>query len=201
MRLGFSQDWKSRYFGGRDYIKYLHEDIKIRQFLNKKLRFFSVDKIEIERSPGKISIIIHTARPGLLIGRGGAGAEELKKEIEKYAKTSIPIKLDIQEFKNPETSAAIMAEQIVEKIERRVPYRRVMKQALSKITSNKIVKGAKIEVKGRLNGAEIARKEHLELGLLPLQNLNADIDYAKNTAFTTYGTVGVKVWIYKQKEE
>jgi len=200
MRMGFTQDWRSRYFGGRNYIKYLHEDIKIRQFLNKKLRFFSVDKIEIERSPGKINVIIYTARPGLLIGRGGAGAEELKKEIEKQVKTDTPVKLEIQEYKNPETSATIVAEQMVEKIEKRIPYRRIMKQALSKIMSNKIVKGAKVEVKGRLNGAEIARKEHLEAGLLPLQSLNADIDYAKNTAFTTYGTVGVKVWIYKQKK-
>lgn len=197
MRIGISRDWRSHYFGGKNYIKYLHDDIRIRQFLEKRLRYHAVDRIEIERNPGQVNIIIHTARPGLIIGRGGTGAEELKKEIEKVVSLKIPVKIEIQEFQNPETSASIMAEQIAEQIEKRVPYRRIMKRALAKIISNKNVKGAKIEIKGRLDGAEIARTEHLKHGLLPLQNLKANIDFAKNTAYTTYGTVGVKVWIYK----
>lgn len=196
MRIGFTQDWRSRYFSKRDLVKYLKDDVKIRQFLVKKLRFMGVAKIEIERTPGQLKVIIYTSRPGLIIGRGGSGSEELKKEIEKQVK-GVPIRIEIQEYRNPETSAAIMAEQIIERIEKRIPYRRIIKQALAKILSNREVKGAKIEVKGRLDGAEIARTEHLEQGLMPLQKLTADIDFAKNTAYTTYGTVGVKVWIYK----
>lgn len=197
LRIGFSQDWRSRFFNEKDFIKYLKEDVKIRKFLEKKLRFFGVDRIEIEMSPGQVKIIIFTSRPGLIIGRGGTGADELRKELEKLLKIKGQIRLEIQEYRSPETSASIMAEQIVERIEKRIPFRRVIKQALVKITANKDVKGAKIEVKGRLDGAEIARTEHLEQGLLPLQNLQANIDFAKNTAYTTYGTVGIKVWIYK----
>lgn len=197
MRLGFSKDWKSRYFGGKDFIGHLKEDVKIREFLAKRLRFMGVDKVEIERNPGVMRVIIHTSRPGLIIGRGGTGSEELKKEIDKLIKSKIQVKIDIQEYKNPETSAAIMAEQITERIERRMPFRRVIKQTLAKIISNKAVKGAKIEIKGRLDGAEIARTEHVQEGPMPLQTLRADIDFAKSTAYTTYGTVGIKVWIYR----
>ena len=198
MRIGFTQDWRSRYFSEREMIKYLKEDVKIRQFLEKKLRFMNVDRIEIERTAGQLKVIIFTSRPGLIIGRAGSGSEELKKEIDKLIKSSVPVRIEIQEYRNSESSAAIMAEQIIERIEKRVPFRRVIKQALSKIISNREVKGAKIEIKGRLDGAEIARTEHLEQGLMPLQKLTADIDFAKNTAYTTYGTVGVKVWIYKR---
>ena len=158
----------------------------------------SVDRVEIERSPDVLTIIIHTARPGLIIGRGGTGAEDLRREIQKKIKRKTAVKIDIQEFKNPETSSSIMAESVAEQIERRLPFRRVMKQVLSKIVANKKeVIGAKLELSGRLNGAEIARTEHLEEGNLPLQTLRADIDYAKRTAYTTYGTIGIKVWIYK----
>lgn len=153
--------------------------------------------LEIERNPGQLKVIIHTSRPGLIIGRAGSGSEELKKEIDRLIKDRAPVRIEIQEYKNPEASASIMAEQIVERIERRMPFRRLMKQALAKILSNREVKGAKIEIKGRLDGAEIARTEHLEEGLMPLQTLTADIDFAKNTAYTTYGTVGVKVWVYR----
>lgn len=197
MRMGFTQDWRSRYFAGKNFIKYLKEDVRIRKFLEKELRFLGTARVEIERNPGQMRVIIFSSRPGLIIGRGGTGSEELKKEIEKLIESGDRVKIEIQEYKSPETSAEIMSEQIVERIERRVPYRRIMKQALAKIISNKEVKGAKIEIKGRLDGAEIARTEHLEQGLMPLQKLTADIDFAKNTAYTTYGTVGVKVWIYK----
>lgn len=197
MRLGFTKDWRSRYFAGKNFIKYLKEDVKIRKFLDKKLRFLGVALIEVERNPGQIKVIIHTSRPGLIIGRGGTGSEELKKEIEKLTEEAGKIRIEIQEYKNPETSAAIMAEQIVERIEKRLSFRRIMKQALAKIMFCREVKGVKIEIKGRLDGAEIARTEHVERGLMPLQKLIADIDFAKNTAYTTYGTVGVKVWIYR----
>ncbi|MBI2057408.1 MAG: 30S ribosomal protein S3 [Candidatus Yanofskybacteria bacterium] len=198
-RLGFNKDWLSRWFGlGKKYVEYFREDFGIRQFLNKKLKNMSIDRVEIEKSPDVLTIIIHTARPGLLIGRGGTGAEDLKKEVSKLVKRKTAIRIDIQEYKSPETSAAIMAESVVEQIEKRMPFRRVLKQTLAKITANKKeVRGAKIEVAGRLNGAEIARTEHLEEGNLPLQTLRAVIDYAKRTAHTTYGTIGVKVWIYK----
>lgn len=197
MRIGFNQDWRSRYFSKRDLIKYLKDDVRIRQFLEKRLRFMGVAKIEIERNPGQLKVIIHTSRPGLVIGRAGSGSEDLKKEIDKLVKNSTPIRIEIQEYKNPETSAAIMAEQIVERIEKRMPFRRVMKQALAKIISSREVRGTKIEIKGRLNGSEIARTEHMEQGLMPLQTFTADIDFAKSTAYTTYGTVGVKVWVYR----
>ncbi len=198
-RISFHKEWLSRWFGlGKKYTEFFREDYAIRQFLTKKLKNMSVDKVEIERSPDVLTIIIHTARPGLIIGRGGTGAEDLKKEIQRLVKRKTAIRMDIQEYKNPETSAAIMAESVVEQIERRMPFRRVLKQTLGKIVANKKeVKGAKIEVAGRLNGAEIARTEHLEEGSLPLQTLRANIDYAKRTAYTTYGTIGVKVWVYK----
>jgi len=209
MRIGFTQDWRSRYFSKRETIRYLKDDVKIREFLNKKLRFMSVARIEIERTPGQLKVIIFTSRPGLIIGRAGSGSEELKKEIEKLIQrdnftsqnlrstNSVPVRIEIQEYKGPETSAAIMAEQIVERVEKRVPFRRIIKQALAKMMSNREIKGAKIGIKGRLDGSEIARTEHLEQGLMPLQKLTADVDFAKDTAYTTYGTVGVKVWIYK----
>lgn len=175
----------------------MKEDMAIRKFLDKKLRGMSVDRLEIERSPDLFSIAIHTARPGLIIGRGGTGIEDLKHDIQKIIKRKTAIRLDIQEFKNPETSARIVAEQMAEQIEKRMPFRRLMKQTLAKIIANKEVKGAKIMLAGRLDGKEIARTEHLEEGALPLQTLRANIDYAQATAYTTYGTVGAKVWIYK----
>lgn len=198
-RISFHKEWLSRWFSlGRKYTEFFREDYAIRKFLVGKLKNMSIDRVEIERSPDVLTVIIHTARPGLIIGRGGTGAEDLKKEIQKIIKRKTAIRMDIQEYKNSETSAAIMAESVAEQIERRLPFRRVLKQTLGKITANKKeVQGAKIEISGRLNGAEIARTEHLEEGSLPLQTLRADIDFAKRTAHTTYGTIGVKVWVYK----
>src|SRR3989344_2363425 len=198
-RISFRKRWLSRWFcSGKKYAEFFKEDIAIRQFLSKKLKNMSIDRVEIERSPDILSVAIYTARPGLIIGRGGSGAEDLKKELQKLIKRKTAVKVEIQEYKNPETSAAIMAESVAEQIERRLPFRRVLKQVLSKMIANqKEVLGAKVELAGRLNGAEIARTEHLEEGNLPLQTLRADIDYAKRTAYTTYGTIGIKVWIYK----
>ena len=157
----------------------------------------SVADIQIERGTDMLNIIVITARPGLIIGRGGTGIEDLKKSVHQLLKRKVAIRLEVQELKYPETSAAVMAESIVDQIEKRIPFRRLMKQTLAKIMANKQIKGAKIQMGGRLDGAEIARTEHLEDGSLPLQTLRADIDYAKATAHTTYGTIGVKVWVYK----
>lgn len=199
LRIGISKDWMSKWFGGRKYKDLLQEDFKVREFLNKKLRNLSVDKVEIERSPDTYTVAIYTARPGLIIGRSGTGAEEIKDQIRKLLNRKTNIKLDIQEFKNPETSARIMAESMAEQIEKRLPFRRIMKQTLAKILASREVKGAKVQLSGRLNGAEIARTEHLEHGNLPLQTLRADVDFSKATAYTTYGTIGVKVWIYRER--
>lgn len=196
-RTGINKDWLSRWFGSKNYIKYLKDDVAVRGLLVKRLKNMAVDKIDIERGTDALNVVIHTARPGLIIGRGGTGVEELKSAVNTLLKKKIGIRIEIQEIKHPESSASIMAESIVDQIEKRMPFRRIMKQTLSKIMANRETKGAKIQISGRLDGAEIARTEHLEQGSLPLQTLRADIDFAKATAMTTYGTVGIKVWIYK----
>lgn len=196
-------DWNSRGFYKKNLSKYLREDFEIREFLKKKLANMGVDKIEIERFIGRLSIIIFSSRPGLLIGRGGGGVEELRKALEKALKTKkiyLPIKdfkIEIREIKNPWLSASLASQWMTQQIEKRVPYRRVLKQALDKITSHKSVQGARVEVAGRLDGKTIARREWLKKGMLPRQTIRADIDYAQTPAFCSYGVVGVKVWIYK----
>ena len=197
LRVGINKDWKSKWFSVHGYKNYLKEDLALRALLAKRLKSMSVDRISIERSPDVLSIVIATARPGLIIGRSGTGVEELKRQIQRLIKRKTAIRLDIQEFKNPESSAMIMAESIAEQIEKRVQFRRLMKQTLAKIIASPDVKGAKVTLSGRLDGKEIARVEHLEEGSLPLQTLRANIDFARATAFTTYGTVGIKIWIYK----
>ena len=196
-RIGINKDWLSRWFGHKKYVGYLKSDVAVRDFLNKRLKNMAVDRVELERGADALNILIFTARPGLIIGRGGTGVEDLKSAIRDLLKKKVSVRIEIQEIKGPESSASIMAESIVDQIEKRIPYRRIMKQTLSKMISNRDVKGAKIQISGRLDGAEIARSEHLEEGSLPLQTLRADIDFARATALTTYGTVGVKVWIYK----
>ncbi|TSC91587.1 MAG: small subunit ribosomal protein S3 [Parcubacteria group bacterium Licking1014_17] len=197
MRLVVNKDWRSRWFNLKKYKDFLKEDCKIRDYLNAKLKNLGVDRVDIERSPDQLSIIIYTSRPGLIIGKGGTGVEYLKKDLVKMIKRKTAVRVDVQEFKNPETSARVMADSMAEQIEKRIKYRRVMKQTLAKIVASRSVKGAKVMIAGRLDGNEIARTEHLEHGSLPLQTLRADIDFARSTAHTTYGTVGVKVWIYK----
>ena len=202
-RLGSVTNWKSRWFSKKQYREFLEQDTKLRIFIMEKLKKASVNLIEIERSANSLNIIIKTARPGLVIGRGGEGIEKLKNEIKSLLQknSSIPlnyeIRLEVEEVKDPDIQATIVGMEIASQIERRLPYRRVIKQALDKIMQNKKAKGAKIMIKGRLNGAEIARKEHLKKGKIPLQTLRSDIDYASSTAYTTYGTIGIKIWIYK----
>jgi len=193
-------DWESRGFYKDKTARYLEEDFKIRKFLKKKLGKIGVEKIEIERFTGKVNVIISTIRPGLIIGRGGKGVEDLKKELENKVfkgKAKKELKLEIQEVRDPWSSAALCAQWITQQIEKRVSYRRVLKQAISKISSSKGVKGCRVQVSGRLNGIEIARKEWLQRGRLPRQSLRADIDFVQAEAFCTYGVIGVKVWIYK----
>jgi len=195
-RIKTINDWDSRGFYEKKFPEYLKEDYKIRDFLKKRLGKIGVEKIEIERSSRQINIIISTARPGLIIGRGGGGVEELKKELEKILKKK-EIKIEIREVRNPWLSAELSAQYIAQQIEKRMPCRRVLKQTLDKIITNKEVKGARIEIAGRLDGAEIARRQWLKKGRLPRQTIRADIDYAQARAYCTYGVVGIKVWIYK----
>lgn len=199
-RIREMKDWFSRGFYGKNTPRYLEEDFKIRKFLEKKLSEASIENIEIERSFSAIKIIIKTSRPALVIGRGGEAVENLKKILAKQLKIKEDkreMKIEVQEVKNPWFSANICAQWITQQIKRRVQFRRVMKMALSKIMFQKGVKGARVELAGRLNGVEIARTEWLKEGQLPRNNLRADIDYGTSSAFCTYGVIGVKVWIYK----
>ncbi len=194
-------DWDSRGFYRKKLPEYLEEDFKIREFLRKKLGKIGVEKIEIERFSGKINIIISSARPGMVIGRGGGGVEELKRDLEVILKPAQKdkreLKLEIKEIRDPWSSASLSAQWIAQQIERRIPPRRILKQALDKILASRGVEGGRVEVAGRLGGAEIARRQWLKKGRLPLQTLRANIDYATARAFCTYGVIGIKVWIYK----
>lgn len=202
-RTGQIFDWKSRWFNRKKFKEYLKEDTKIREFLFDKLAKMGLERVEIERAPGLLKIIIRTSRPGLIIGRGGAGIEQLKTQLQKFIAREKglaekqELRLEIEEIKQSETYAVVVAQAMAEQIEKRLPYRRVMKQGLDRIMQNKEVQGAKVMLKGRLDGAEIARREWLAKGRIPLQTLRANIDYGVATAYTTYGTVGVKVWVYK----
>jgi len=203
-RIKEINDLDSRWLAKKDFPKLLEEDFKIKKFLRKKLAQAGVSKIEIERFHGKINIIIETARPGLVIGRGGEGAEELKRAIEKEILKTVKekekkqeLKIDVKEIKNPWLSANLAGQGIAQQIERRMPHRRVLKQVLEKIMANKEVQGARVEIAGRLGGNDIARREWFKKGKMPRQTIRADIDYSANEAYCTYGVVGIKVWIYK----
>ncbi len=200
-RLGYTTDWKSRWFNRKKYKDYLKQDYYLREFLMARLKQAAVNEIEIKRAANSINIIVRAARPGIIIGRGGAGIQEIKKEIIskifKGQTKGLDIKIDIEEVKKPETHARVVAQNIADQLERRMPFRRVMKQTMDKVIQNSEVRGAKIWISGRLGGAEMAREEWLKIGAVPLQTIRADIDYAQVNAYTTYGTIGVKVWIYK----
>ena len=205
-RLKELNDWDSRWLDKRKTPQYLEEDFRIREFLKKKIGKLAVEKIEIERFSGKLNIIISSGRPGLIIGRGGGGIEELKKELEKKvfkSRTKKPagagreLRIEIKEIRDPWSSSALSGQWIAQQLERRIPHRRVLKQVLEKIMLSKTVKGARVEVAGRLGGAEISRREWLKKGRMPRQTIRADIDYAQDRAHCTYGTIGIKVWIYK----
>ena len=203
-RLGILRDWKSRWFASKEKYKYaLRGDILIREYLEKKLKGFYVALIEIERSAKALRIIISTSRPGMIIGRQGDGSEKLREELKKLlAKNNlleekVDLKLDIKEVKSPESNAAIVAQMVVEGLEKRLPFRRVTKQMLEKVMANRDVEGVRIFLAGRLGGATMSRTEDRKLGRIPLQTLRADVDYHSTKAVMPYGTIGVKVWIYK----
>lgn len=200
LRMGINRSWHSVWFeSGEKYVKNLRQDLGIRRYLIKQYREAGIDKVEISRSISKVEINISTAKPGLIIGRGGNGVEELKKTLhDKFLKDARmhEINLNIKEVSRPALSSQIIVQSIILDIEKRMPFRKVMKQSLSKIERGGAL-GAKIVISGRLNGAEIARSEKLVWGKVPLQTLRADIDYARGAANTTYGAIGIKVWVYK----
>lgn len=193
LRLKITRGWDSRWFHDKKYAEWLHEDMKIRNFIRGKLRSAGISRIEIERAD-RVNVIINTAKPGLVIGRKGMGIEELKKNLVALIKKDV--KVTVQEIKNPELDAALVADNIVEQLEKRVAFRRAMKQAVGR-TMKAGARGIRVECSGRLAGAEIARSERNFEGKVPLHTLRADIDYALKEAFTTYGQIGVKVWIYR----
>mgnify|MGYP002626463377 CR=1 FL=1 len=194
MRLGIVKTWDAKWFADKDFAANLHEDIKIRKFLKQKLQVAGVPKVETERSKNRLKITIHTAKPGMVIGRGGSGIEEIKTGLKKF--TDKKLDINIAEIKQPDMDALLVAENIASQLERRIAFRRAMKQAVGR-TMRLGAKGIKIAVGGRLGGAEIARKESYREGSIPLHTLRADIDYGFAEANTTYGRIGVKVWIFK----
>lgn len=193
-RLGVNKTWSSRWFATKDYAKHLHEDLKIRRFLKDKLKHAGISAIDIERVAGKVKITIHTARPGIVIGKKGTGIEQLKAETQKLSGTEVF--LNIQEVRKAEADAQLIAESITDQLERRVAFRRAMKKSMNQAFKFG-VKGIKVQCSGRLGGSEIARVERYAEGSVPLHTLRADIDYGFAEAYTTYGQIGVKVWVYK----
>lgn len=195
-RLGYIKDWESKWFArDKDYASYLLEDVKMRRFIKKNLSSAAVSRMEIERATEKVRIIIHTARPGVIIGRKGAEIDRLREELQKMTKQN-DIFIDIKEIKNPAIEAQLVAENIAFQLEKRVAFRRAMKRAIQQAMSSGAL-GIKISCSGRLGGAEMSRKEGYREGKIPLQTLRADIDYGFAEALTTYGLIGVKCWVYK----
>jgi len=194
MRVGIIRDWESNWYADKNYAELLHEDIKIRSFVKKKLFQAGISTIQIERAANRVKISIHTAKPGIVIGRGGTEVENLKKELEQI--TSKKVNVNIVEIKRPELNAQLVAEGVAQQLVKRISFRRAMKQAVSR-TIRLGSQGIKISCSGRLGGAEIARTEWYSEGKVPLHTLRADIDYGFAEANTTYGKIGIKVWIYK----
>ncbi len=195
LRVGFIKDWDTKWYANaKEFGDLLVEDVKIRNFIKKKLYIAGIARIEIERAANKVKINISTAKPGLIIGKGGAGIETLRNELVKLTNKNVLI--NITEIKMPEMNAQLVSENIASQLEKRISFRRAMKQAMSRAMKFGS-KGIKTSVSGRLGGAEIARTEHYHEGTIPLQTLRADIDYGFAEANTTYGKIGVKVWIYK----
>ena len=201
IRLGISKGWASKWFSSSsDYSKNVFQDFKIREYLNKKLKDAAVSKIQIDRSSENVTVAIFSARPGIVIGKKGEGIESLRKEVAKLIDTSINnVLININEIKKPELDAKLVASSITQQLERRVLYRRAMKRAVTN-TMRLGANGIKVKIAGRLNGAEIARSEWYQEGRVPLHTLKANIDYGVSEAKTTYGIIGVKVWIFQEEE-
>ena len=194
LRLGVNRTWDSRWYADDNYAGYLHEDVKIKEFLKKKLAQAGISRIVIERPAKKARVTIHSARPGVVIGKKGQDIEALRKEIQSM--TASEVQLNILEVRKPELDAQLVADSVAQQLERRVAFRRAMKRVMQSALRLG-AEGIKVSCSGRLGGAEIAKTEHYREGRVPLHTLRADIDYATSTAHTTYGACGVKVWIYK----
>jgi small subunit ribosomal protein S3 len=194
-RLGIVAPWKSRWYAERNFPALLVEDETIRKYLNQRLGHASISEIEIERKPGKVVVTVHTARPGVVIGKGGSEVDKLRDELGRLSGGN-EVAINVEEVKRPEVDAQLIADSIAHQIVQRVSFRRAMKRAVQNAMRSG-AEGIKVQVAGRLNGAEIARTELYKEGRIPLQTLRADIDYAQSTARTTYGTIGVKVWVFK----
>jgi small subunit ribosomal protein S3 len=194
MRIGIIRDWESKWYADKDYAELLHEDLKVREYITKRLSDASVSKVEIERAANRINISVHTAKPGMVIGKGGTEVEALRKALNQL--TGKRVHINIIEIKRADLDAKLVAENIARQLENRVSFRRAQKQAIQR-TMRAGAKGIKTQVSGRLGGADIARAEHYSEGTVPLHTLRADIDYAHAEADTTYGKLGVKVWIYR----
>ena len=192
-RLGITRTWDSRWFAKKDYARLLHEDIKLRRYLKEKLFSAGIARIEIERAANKVKINVHTARPGIVIGKKGAGVETLKADVQKLSKNEVF--LNIVEVKKPEANATLIAENVASQLEKRVAFRRAMKKCMTSAFKQGI-RGIKIRVSGRLGGSEIARTEWYSEDSVPLHTLRANIDYGTAEARTTYGVIGVKAWVY-----
>lgn len=206
-RLGIIRDWRSRWFAGdkKNFRENLKVDADIRAFLQKRLRGMYVNQTEIERSANEIRVIVHTARPGLVIGRSGENAAKLRTELTSVIRKAAPrhgrtVKLDIMEIRQPETDAAIVAYMVAEGLEKRMPFRRVLKQTIEKVMAVREVLGARIVISGRLGGADMSRTEQLKKGRIPLQTFRANIDFAHERAYLPYGVIGIKVWIYQGEQ-
>ena len=194
LRVGIVKDWDAKWYADKDFASNLHEDVKIRTFLKKTLFIAGISRIEIERTNKRIKVTIHTAKPGMVIGKGGQGIEDIRKELKRF--TDKQIDVNIAEIKQVDMEAQLVAESIASQLERRVSFRRAMKQAVGR-TMRLGANGIKVMVSGRLGGAEIARSESYREGSIPLHTLRANIDYATAEAHTTYGCIGIKAWIYK----
>jgi small subunit ribosomal protein S3 len=195
LRIGIIRDWESKWYAGKDFGTLLMEDVRIREYLKGKLKDSSVSRIEIERAASRVNVTIHTAKPGMVIGKGGAEVEVLRSAVTEIAGGK-KVHININEIKHPELDAILVAEGIAQQLERRVSFRRALKQSIQR-TMRSGAKGIKTSVSGRLGGAEIARTEGYSEGTVPLHTLRADIDYGTAEAHTTYGRIGVKVWIYR----
>lgn len=193
-RLGVNKTWSSRWFNVKDYATFLHEDLKLRNYIKQKIKHAGISKIDIERVANKAKINIHTARPGIVIGKKGTGIDQLRAEVQKQVKSEIFI--NIHEVRKAEADAQLIAENIADQLAKRVAFRRAMKKAMSQAFKFGVL-GIKIQCAGRLGGAEIARTERYAEGSIPLHTLRANIDYGVTEALTTYGLIGVKVWVYK----
>ena len=194
MRVGVIRDWDAKWYAEKEYAEYLHEDLRIRKFIASKLADAAVSTVEIERAANRVNVSIHTAKPGMVIGKGGAEVENLRKELNKL--TGKRVHINIVEIKKPDLDAKLVGESIAEQLENRVAFRRAMKQAIQR-TMRAGAKGIKVQVAGRLNGADMSRVERFSEGTVPLHTLRADIDYSWVEAHTTYGKLGVKTWIYR----